>query len=120
MTFTSVLLSRFISAPCSSRKRSSEVIPFGVGPVEQELQGRGRVELQLGVRLERNVGVVGDQEWCVVPGSAVLLAWHVRQAAAVRTAGGIHHRQALRERVGGCAWQKVRCHEQAWADAADD
>ena len=43
-------------------RASSVVVPFRVGTVEQELQRRRCVELQLGVRLVGNVGVVGDQE----------------------------------------------------------
>src|SRR6478672_9537511 len=71
-----------ISALASSRKRSSVVVPLRERPVEQELCRRRRVELQLGVRLVGNIGVVGDQERRLVPGPAQLLARNVRQATA--------------------------------------
>ena len=91
----------------SCRGSSSEVVPFCVRAVEQELQRRRCVELQLGVRLVRDVGVVGDQERRPVPGSAVLLAGNVRQAAAVRSARGVHDRQALGEGVVRSAGMKL-------------
>src|SRR4029079_7575837 len=61
-----------ISALASSRKRSSVLVPFSERSVEQELdRGRG-VELQFGVRLIRNIGVIDHQEGRVIPGTVLL------------------------------------------------
>ena len=65
-----------VRSPASPRVISSRPVPRT--PVEQELQRGRRVELQLGVRLVRDVGVVGHQERRVIPGPAVLLGRHVR------------------------------------------
>src|SRR5215204_5697780 len=78
-----------ISALASSRKRSSEVVPFRECAIEEELQGIRCVDLHLGERFVRDVGVVGDQEWRPVPRATVLLAGDVGQSAAVGSAGRV-------------------------------